>query len=215
MHVLEGPQSADAGKRGPLDETGQQFGASASVLCAAERCHSSAQCAAPERGDSPAERAAAQRGDSSAERATTVPDALNSPVCDHHRGPVAACPRAGTIGFWTVTAASRPEVTRLPGSFEFNPMSQKHVNLLREIFQDPVNTNIHWREIESLLKHLGAQLESLAGARIRVKLNNAEGILHRPHHGGNTLDRHSVQSLREFLSRGGATPSQYEARKER
>jgi hypothetical protein len=93
-------------------------------------------------------------------------------------------------------------------------MSQKHVNLLREIFQDPVNTNIHWREIESLLKHLGAQLESLAGARIRVKLNNAEGILHRPHHGGNTLDRHSVQSLREFLSRGGATPSQYEARKE-
>lgn len=92
-------------------------------------------------------------------------------------------------------------------------MSQKHANLLREIFQDPVTTKLHWREIEALLKHLGADIESLAGARIRAKLNGAEGVLHRPHHGGNTLDRHSVQSLREFLTRGGATPSQYEARK--
>jgi hypothetical protein len=90
-------------------------------------------------------------------------------------------------------------------------MSQKHVHLLRDIFHDPVNTNIHWREIESLLKHLGAELESLSGARIRVKLGHAEGILHRPHHGGNTLDRSSVQHLRELLARGGATPALYEA----
>ena len=90
-------------------------------------------------------------------------------------------------------------------------MSHKHANLLREIFRDPVNTNIHWREIESLLRHLGADVESLSGARIRVKLGQAEGILHRPHHGGNTLDRSSVQHLRELLARGGATPAMYEA----
>lgn len=90
-------------------------------------------------------------------------------------------------------------------------MSQKHVHLLHDIFHDPINTNLQWREVESLLKHLGADLESLSGARIRVKLNHAEGILHRPHHGGNTLDRNSVQHLRELLSRGGATPAQYEA----
>ena len=57
-------------------------------------------------------------------------------------------------------------------------MSQKHVNLLRAIFQDPVNTKLSFREVESLLKHLGAQMESVAGARMRVKLNNAEGVLH-------------------------------------
>ena len=90
-------------------------------------------------------------------------------------------------------------------------MSHKHANLLREIFHDPINTNIHWREIESLLKHLGAEVESLSGARIRVKLGHAEGILHRPHHGGNSLDRNSVQHLRELLARGGATPAMYEA----
>jgi hypothetical protein len=93
-------------------------------------------------------------------------------------------------------------------------MSQKHANLLRQIFQDPISTGFHWREIESLLKHLGASMESLSGARIRVKLNQAEGIVHRPHHGGNTLDRNSVQHLRELLARGGATPALYEARKD-
>ena len=85
-------------------------------------------------------------------------------------------------------------------------MSHKHANLLREIFHDPINTNIHWREVESLLKHLGADTESLSGARIRVRLGHAEGILHRPHHGGNTLDRSSVQHLRELL--GAAAPRQ-------
>lgn len=88
-------------------------------------------------------------------------------------------------------------------------MSHKHEHLLRTLFHDPISGNIHWREVESLLHHLGAEIESLSGARIRVTINRAEGILHRPHH-GNTLDRHAVQHLREFLGRAGATPSLYE-----
>jgi hypothetical protein len=67
-------------------------------------------------------------------------------------------------------------------------MSHKHENLLRTIFHDPISANIHWREIESLLHHLAAEIEPLSGARLRVKLNGVEGILHRPHH-GNTLDK--------------------------
>jgi hypothetical protein len=89
-------------------------------------------------------------------------------------------------------------------------MSSKHTHLLQTIFNDPVSTGIQWREIESLLKHLGAETEALAGTRVRVKLNGAEGSLHRPHKGG-TLDRSSVLHLREFLSRAQSTPSQYEA----
>jgi hypothetical protein len=88
-------------------------------------------------------------------------------------------------------------------------MSHKHENFLRTIFHDPISGNIHWREVESLLTHLGAKVESLSGARVRVTINRAESILHRPHH-GNTLDRHAVQHLREFLGRAGATPSMYE-----
>jgi hypothetical protein len=88
-------------------------------------------------------------------------------------------------------------------------MSHKHENLIRAIFHDPVSGNIHWREVESLLHHLGADLESLSGARIRVKLNGAEGILHRPH--GNTLGRQDIMHLREYLGHARVTPSLYEA----
>ena len=88
-------------------------------------------------------------------------------------------------------------------------MSHKHEQLLRTIFHDPISCNIHWREIESLLNHVGADIEQLSGARIRVKLNGVEGILHRPHH-GNTLDRSAVRHLREYLAHARMTPSQYE-----
>jgi hypothetical protein len=89
-------------------------------------------------------------------------------------------------------------------------MSHKHDNLIRAIFHDPVSGNLQWREVESLLRHLGATIESLSGTRIRVKLNGAEGILHRPH-GGNSLGRQDIQHLREYLSHARVTPSLYEA----
>jgi hypothetical protein len=88
-------------------------------------------------------------------------------------------------------------------------MSHKHEHLLRTVFQDPISGNIHWREVESLLHHLGAEVEQLSGARLRVRLNGAEGILHRPHH-GNTLDKSAVRHLREYLAHARCTPSQYE-----
>jgi hypothetical protein len=89
-------------------------------------------------------------------------------------------------------------------------MSHKHENLLRAIFHDPVSGNIHWREIESLLHHVGARIEPLSGARFRATLNGAEDVLHRPHH-GDTLDRSGVRHVREFLARARMTPSSYEA----
>ena len=92
------------------------------------------------------------------------------------------------------------------------PMSHKHDNLIRAIFHDPVSGNIQWREIESLLRHLGSDVESLSGTRVRVKLNGHEGILHRPH-GGNSLGRQDVLHLREYLARARVTPSLHEAAK--
>lgn len=89
-------------------------------------------------------------------------------------------------------------------------MSHKHENLIRSIFHDPISGNIQWREVESLLRHLGAEAEPLSGARLRVRLNGQEGILHRPHH-SNTLLREDVRHLREYLARARITPSLYGA----
>jgi hypothetical protein len=95
--------------------------------------------------------------------------------------------------------------------FRERPMSRRHANLIRSIFHDPPSGNVHWRDVESLLKHVGAALEPISGARVRVKLNRMEDVLHRPHH-SNVLDASSLVHLREFLARAGVTPSLYEAK---
>lgn len=84
-----------------------------------------------------------------------------------------------------------------------------HLNLLRAIFQDPISGNIHWREIESLLHHLGASIEPVGGARFRVLLNKVEGFLHHPHQGG-VCNKQEIKHLREYLARAGISPSLYE-----
>jgi hypothetical protein len=81
-------------------------------------------------------------------------------------------------------------------------MSQKHQRTLDAIFTDPVSSNIHWREIESLLRSLGARVEPGHGARFRVVLNGMEGTLHRPHHTA-SASKQDVRHLRDFLARCG------------
>lgn len=84
-------------------------------------------------------------------------------------------------------------------------MSHKHARVLEAIFHDPVSGNIHMREVESLLHHLGATIESGHGARARVVLNGVEGTLHRPHHSG-VCEKHDIRHLREYLASCGIGP---------
>jgi len=90
-------------------------------------------------------------------------------------------------------------------------MGRQHANLTRSIFHDPPSGNVHWRDIVSLLKHVGASLEPISGARVRVKRSRMEDVLHRPHH-SNVLDANSLVHLREFLARARVTSTLYEAK---
>lgn len=92
-------------------------------------------------------------------------------------------------------------------------MSHKHLNLLQSLFQDPVSANIHWREVESLLHHLGATVEPSHGARFRVVLNRYEFFLHHPHQ-SNVFSRQDIKHLREYLTHAGISPSAYEIQRE-
>ncbi len=87
-------------------------------------------------------------------------------------------------------------------------MSHKHKRILKSIFTEPASGNLHWREVESLLRHVGAEFLNTHGARLTVKLNRVEGQLHRPHHGG-TLSKQDVRHLRGFLARAGVTLATY------
>jgi hypothetical protein len=92
-------------------------------------------------------------------------------------------------------------------------MSHKHAHLLQAIFTDAASANIHWREVESLLKHLGAEIEPSHGARFKVTLNGVTDFLHHPHH-GNECTRDLIRHLREFLAHAGVSVSAYEASRE-
>ena len=83
-------------------------------------------------------------------------------------------------------------------------MQRKHTKTLSAIFGHPVSANIHWREIEALLKSLGAEIEEREGSRIAVFLFNEVQVFHRPHPEP-TTDKGAVVSVRKWLQAHGVT----------
>ena len=81
-------------------------------------------------------------------------------------------------------------------------MSHKRDNLLRSILDEAPGSNIHWREIESLLNHLGAHVEPAHGARFKVTLNGETDFLHHPHH-SSVCTRDHIKHLKAFLMHAG------------
>ncbi len=81
-------------------------------------------------------------------------------------------------------------------------MSHKHESLLHTIMTGPLSANIHWREVESMLVHLGACVEPHHGASFRVVLNDVEGFLHRPHN-SNTCTKQDLRHVRDILLAAG------------
>lgn len=91
-------------------------------------------------------------------------------------------------------------------------MSHKHERLLHDIFHDPVSANIHWRDVESLLRHLGAEMSSGHGTAVNVRLNGVETQVHRPHHHhGGSCSKADIRHLRAFLAEAGLAPQQGDA----
>lgn len=84
-------------------------------------------------------------------------------------------------------------------------MGPKHKRILAEIFDDPVRSNIAWRDIESMLDAAGAEITEGAGSRVRFALNGVRAVFHRPHPQKET-DKGAVKSMRRFLTEAGVTP---------
>lgn len=84
-------------------------------------------------------------------------------------------------------------------------MSGKHDRTLEAIFADPVRGNINWSDIESLLRHLGAEISEGSGSRVRIALNGVRAVFHRPHP-QKEADKAAVKSMRRFLGEAGVTP---------
>jgi len=87
----------------------------------------------------------------------------------------------------------------------FKDMGPKHKRTLKAIFEDPVRSNIAWRDIEAMLEAAGGEITEGAGSRVRIALNNVRAVFHRPHPKKET-DKGAVKSMRRFLTEAGVTP---------
>lgn len=83
-------------------------------------------------------------------------------------------------------------------------MNKRHRRIFEALFAQPISGNIKWRDVESLLKTLGAVLAERAGSRVSVSLNDHVIVFHRPHPRPN-MDKGAVRDLRRFLQRAGIT----------
>ncbi|PIE88980.1 MAG: HicA protein [Acidobacteria bacterium] len=81
-------------------------------------------------------------------------------------------------------------------------MNNKHKKTLRAIFENPVNGNIEWKKIESLLIALGATRTEREGSAVSFVLNDIRVDFHRPHPAKAAL-RYRVKDTRKFLEMAG------------
>jgi hypothetical protein len=79
-------------------------------------------------------------------------------------------------------------------------LGSHHRDTLRRLFGHPAGGNIEWREVRSLLEHIGAASEAPNGA-LRVTLGGETEVLRRPH--GKDIDAQIVVDLRRMLTRAG------------
>ncbi|MCH7987897.1 MAG: type II toxin-antitoxin system HicA family toxin [Planctomycetes bacterium] len=78
----------------------------------------------------------------------------------------------------------------------------KHQTTLEAIYSVPTRANISWKDVESLLKSLGATITEGKGSRVRIHLNGVRAVFHRPHPRKET-DRGAVRAMQRFLLNAG------------
>ena len=76
---------------------------------------------------------------------------------------------------------------------------------LEKVLADPVNGNIEWSRIESMLKAAGCRVIEGAGSSVTFEFSGRKMTVHRPHPGKEAL-RYRVMAAREFIDRMGIQP---------
>ena len=84
-------------------------------------------------------------------------------------------------------------------------MQPKRRQTLEAIFAQPIRANIPWKDVETMLVALGAELSEGRGSRVRIALNGVRAVFHRPHPRKET-DKGAIASMRRFLIEAGVKP---------
>ncbi len=81
-------------------------------------------------------------------------------------------------------------------------MNNKHRKTMDALLADPINGNIEWMRIESLLNALGCRAVEGPGSAVTFEYQGQRANFHRPHPGKEAL-RYRVKAVREFIEKIG------------
>lgn len=84
-------------------------------------------------------------------------------------------------------------------------MNSTQRKTLEKVLTDPVNGNIEWTRIESMLKAAGCKVIEGAGSSVTFEYSGRKMTVHRPHPGKEAL-RYRVLAVREFIETMGIRP---------
>ncbi len=84
-------------------------------------------------------------------------------------------------------------------------MRAAHKRTLTAIFSTPTPTTLAWRQVESLLIALDAQVIEGRGSRVRFELNGVIATFHRPHP-HKEAKPYQIRDVRAFLTQAGIEP---------
>ena len=84
-------------------------------------------------------------------------------------------------------------------------MNSTQRKTLEKVLTDPVNGNIEWTRIESMLKAAGCKVIEGADSSVTFEYSGRKMTVHRPHPGKEAL-RYRVLAVREFIETMGIRP---------
>jgi len=82
-------------------------------------------------------------------------------------------------------------------------MNHHHRKVLHALFAHPVSSNIAMKDIESVLRELGGEVNSAQSGKLHVALNgHSANFSHAKH----SLPKQEVQQVRKFIETCGIDP---------
>ena len=77
--------------------------------------------------------------------------------------------------------------------------------LLKAVFQHPIRANIHWDDVERLIKVLGGEVSYGGGSSVIFVLNGIRMVFHSPHP-QNETSKGAIRRLCQYLEDAGFKP---------
>jgi hypothetical protein len=81
-------------------------------------------------------------------------------------------------------------------------LNSKQRKTLLDIFTNPLQSDIPWKNIETLFVALGGDVSQGRGSRVRVILNGVRAVFHQPHP-QREAPKGTVKGVRDFLESAG------------